>query len=804
MQRLLELLLGLDKGFLGREGDFAVRFAPQWPGQQSIGAGTWNFLLALAALLLVIYIYRREGRSRRSRITLAALRGLLLAFVLILLNRPILTLGQSRVEPSVLAIMVDDSISMKIPDGGAGPDGGPLSRLQAAVQLLDGDQRQLLRDLAREHDIRLYRFDADAQPIGEFHQSADQSQTGPDASAELSKSLSQLTPQGQRTQVIGSIATILNDLQGQRLAGVVVFTDGRETPREPIASAIESLKNRGVKIFPIPVGTDQTPRNIEVQSVSVQDSAFKGDYVNVKATIRASGYEADHPVQLILKDKTTGQPLLRADGSPVRETIQLPNDQPVEAELQFKPTQAGTLDLVVEAETQPGELDDQDNLRLAQIAVLDAKIAVLYVDGYPRWDYRYVKNEMIRDKTVDISCLLTSADPNFAQEGDRPIRRFPESIGEMLDYDVVLFGDVDPRQFSDAQLQLISEFVSKKGGGFGMVAGPRWSPQAWRNTAIEPLLPVSIARVEESDSVNITQGFRPVLTRQGAASSIFRFFADRQVNEQFLKESWQPLFWYCHGVTVKPGVGEVYAEHPTDTGPDGRKAPILVLGRFGAGRTMFSAIDDSWRWRYYTGESIFDTYWVQQLRYLARGKKLGQRRLTLTSSRPSYELGERVRIDLRILDPQLLQQLPDQIRVEIQDDKGQIVRQENLMRQEGQMDLYAGSWTADHTGRFTLLLPAIAGGIDAKELPIQVVVPRLELAIPQVDLTLLGRLASETMGQTVQLSQARAQLPAIITSVAKIIPVEASQPLWNAPLAMALFVLLITAEWILRKMYGML
>jgi hypothetical protein len=192
------------------------------------------------------------------------------------------------------------------------------------------------------------------------------------------------------------------------------------------------------------------------------------------------------------------------------------------------------------------------------------------------------------------------------------------------------------------------------------------------------------------------------------------------------------------------------------------------------------------------------------LRYLARGKKLGQRRLTLTSSRPSYELGERVRIDLRILDPQLLQQLPDQIRVEIQDDKGQIVRQENLMRQEGQMDLYAGSWTADHTGRFTLLLPAIAGGIDAKELPIQVVVPRLELAIPQVDLTLLGRLASETMGQTVQLSQARAQLPAIITSVAKIIPVEASQPLWNAPLAMALFVLLITAEWILRKMYGML
>lgn len=804
MRHLLELLLGLDKGFLAREGDFAVRFAPRWPGQQYIGAGTWNFLLVLSAILLVIYIYRREGRSRRSRITLAVLRGLLLAFVLILLNRPILTLGQSRVEPSVLAVLVDDSVSMKVRDGGVGPDGLPQSRLQAAVQLLDGQNQSLLRELAKEHDIRLYRFDGDAQPLGEFHQSKDLQPGKVDRSDALTMALSRLTPQGHRTQVIRSIQTVIDDLQGRRLAGVVVLTDGRQTPREPIATAMEKLKSHGVKIFPIPVGTEQAPRNIEVQTVSVQDSAFKGDIVNVKATVRGTGFEAGHPVKLLLKDKKTGLPLLRADGTPAQESVILPNDRPVEAELQFKPTQVGTLDVIVEAENEPGELDDEDNLRLAQVAVLDAKIAVLYVDGYPRWDYRYIKNEMIRDKTVDISCLLTSADPSFAQEGDRPIRRFPESIQELLDYDVVLFGDVDPRQFSDAQLQLVSEFVSKKGGGFGMVAGPRWSPRAFRNTAIEPLLPVSITRVEDSYPGDITQGFRPVLTREGAASSIFRFFADRQVNEQFLKESWQPIFWYCRGITVKPGVGEVYAEHPTDTGPDGRKAPILVLGRFGAGRTMFSAIDDSWRWRFYTGESIFDTYWVQQLRYLARSKKLGQRRLTLTSLRPLYELGEQVRVDLRILDPQLLQQLPDQIRVELLDDSGQIIRQETLMRQEGQNDLFTGSWTADRAGRFTLRLPAIAGGIDAKELPIRVSVPRLELLSPRIDRTMLSQLASETMGQTVELSQARAKLPAIITSVAKVIPVEAGQPLWNAPLAMALFVMLITAEWILRKMYGML
>src|SRR5204862_5983675 len=136
-------------------------------------------------------------------------------------------------------------------------------------------------------------------------------------------------------------------------------------------------------------------------------------------------------------------------GSGVEQRVTLPDDKPVEVELQFKADDIGPLDLVVEAAKQPAETDDEDNIRTAQITILDAKINVLYVDGYPRWEYRYLKNEMIRDKTVDISCLLTSADPTFHQEGDIPIKQFPESIQDLLAYDVVVFGDVDPRQFSD-------------------------------------------------------------------------------------------------------------------------------------------------------------------------------------------------------------------------------------------------------------------------------------------------------------------------------------------------------------------
>jgi hypothetical protein len=515
---------------------------------------------------------------------------------------------------------------------------------------------------------------------------------------------------------------------------------------------------------------------------------------------------------MVLKDKRTGALLKQPDGRSAEKTVNLPgDDKPLEEELLFKPDQVGPLDVVVVVEPQPGELDEQDNARTTQIAVLDAKISVLYVDGYPRWEYRYIKNEMIRDKTVNISCLLTSADPTFAQEGDPssegfpgPIKRFPESLEELMQYDVVLFGDVDPRQFTDSQLQLVADFVSKRGGGFGMVAGPRWSPVAFRNTAIEALLPVSIARAQaEQGTEAITEGFRPALTREGAASSIFRFFPDRVLNDKFLKEELQPIFWYAKGVTTKPGVGEPYAEHPVETGPDGRKAPLLVMGRFGAGRTLFSAIDDSWRWRFYTGEGVFDVYWIQQLRYLARSKKLGQRRLTFTSNRPAYEQFEQVRLNLRVLDPVLLQQLPEAIDVEMVDEQGQTIRRDRLLKQEGQPEAYSASFAADRVGRFTMRVAPVAGEAAAMDLPVEVMVPRLELAQPQVDRQLLTRLAAETLGQAVSFAEARAKLPQLIPSAAKVIPIQSSEPLWDAPLAMWIFLLLITSEWVLRKVFGM-
>jgi uncharacterized membrane protein/cbb3-type cytochrome oxidase subunit 3 len=835
MKRLLEWIFGLDRGFLNQEGDFSIQFHPRWPGQEALdhffskigfgnfGAAFWNIVLIALAVALVYYVYRREGRSKAARISLAAIRLLILGFVIALLNMPVFTIGQSRTEPSVLAILVDDSISMQVSDAG-GDAAQPLTRMQAVLNLLKSDDQAMVKDLSRTHLLRFFRFDSQAIPVvslasqkkpdnkKEKETAGTTNPSGPDYAPILS-TFETLKPEGQTTQVLASLRSAIEELQGQRLAGVVLITDGRDTPREIIPEGMAALKNFGVKVYPVVVGSEKPPKNLQLEAINVQDAAFEGDIVNIKATVRGVGFEAGHRARVQAINKKTRAPLRGADGRPVEADAVIQNDKPVEVELQWKPEKVETVDIDVVVVKEPGEIDNDDNERSTQVAVLDAKLNVLYVEGYPRWEFRYVKNEMIRDASVNISCLLTSADPTFAQEGDAPdekasvpgpIKRFPESIEEMLKYDIVVFGDVDPRQFTDAQLQLVKDFVSKRGGGFGMIAGPRFSPVAYRNTALEEVLPVLISRVPEGKPGSIREGFRPELTRDGADSSIFRFFADKTKNENFIKNDIQPIFWYCQGIQVKPGLGEVYAQHPTATAPDGHKAPLLVLGRYGAGRTLFSAIDDSWRWRFYTGEGIFDTYWIQQFRYLARSKKLGQRKITFQSFRPSYDLGAQVRLTLEVLDPQLLTQLPELIPVEITDADGKAVYRENMVKQEAQTNLYAASYTADKIGKFQAKLPPIAGGVDAMEVPFEVNVPRLELNEPQVDRQLLSRVASETMGKAYDLDQARAHLAADIPSAAKQIPVEISEPLWNKDRALVIFVLLITVEWVLRKSYGML
>jgi len=160
-----------------------------------------------------------------------------------------------------------------------------------------------------------------------------------------------------------------------------------------------------------------------------------------------------------------------------------------------------------------------------------------------------------------------------------------------------------------------------------------------------------------------------------------------------------------------------------------------------------------------------------------------------------------VQLILRVIDPQLQTQLPNSLRVQLMDADQQLVSEQTLTRQASG-DTYLGSFTADRLGKFSVKLASVAPGVDALSLPIEVAVPKLELSVPQVDRVSLARLASETGGRVIEFASAAKELPKI-PSAERRVPVISDQPLWSAPIALVLFVLLITAEWIARKLFGM-
>lgn len=274
-------------------------------------------------------------------------------------------------------------------------------------------------------------------------------------------------------------------------------------------------------------------------------------------------------------------------------------------------------------------------------------VKVLYVEGAPRWEYRYVKTAMLRQPTVRISCLLTTADPGVAQEGSPadpkvgfpgPVQRFPEKAGELAAFDVLLLGDVDPRLFNNHQLKMIADFV-RNGGGFGMVAGPKYAPSAYRPTPLAELLPVNVDKTEpDGKNDQFLDGYQPALTDAGRASPIFRAWREGREGREGQgdgagndgKAEQAALYWYCRRVSARPARdgAEVLATHPTAKAPDGSAAPLLVVGKFGRGRTLFSATDESWRWRFASRDEAFNGYWVGQLRYLAGRKGEGKDRAT--------------------------------------------------------------------------------------------------------------------------------------------------------------------------------
>ncbi len=813
MISIIEWLLDLDHIRLAKDAPLLLK----WHAE----AHAW--VLSCAAILfisLIVLVYRRERMSSSRRAVLAAVRILVVALVVAVLCEPAIVLQRNRVEPSHVALLLDTSLSMSQTDAyrdpdfaarlvaGAGANGaiqlGETSRLALVSEALRREAAAPLEQLLSRNAVQLVTF----SDIAEVHQLVHRG----GAVGSLVEALENMDAAGPGTDVAGAIESVIDKARGRRLAGIILASDGRSTQSSDWQYAIDLANGRRIPIYALRIGSPFARRNILVGSVRAQDAVFVNDVLAVEAELRAEGVAEAVDVIVRLEDEATGEVLAEevvafaAEGDGTTQTV----------ELMTKPRSRGLKRYRVVATPLEDETIVEDNTGRVDVVVLDNQLRILYVDAYPRYEYRYLKNALLRESTAELSVLLLGADERFVQEGTEPIRRFPETPEELNRYDVVLFGDVDPRSgwLTDAQMIMLLDFVGNRGGGFGLIAGDRASPNQFLGTPLEKLVAVRIdpefsGRYEQSS----LRGFQPALTPEGRRSRLFRFAADREDSAE-LFAGLPDLYWMARTLGPKPGTS-VLVEHPSMRAGEGRM-PLVVTGRYGAGKIFFQATDDTWRWRRHTGEWIHDSYWVQVARWLMPGARVAQdRQFVIRTDKRVYRYGDAVRVQVAVSDTRLLAPLGESIELTMQPASGGSapqsraplgdVRRLRAHRIGHEANVFEVAYVPPRPGDYVVAAPSLVTQGQGRTVAagVRVEPPNLESRRPQADHESLERLAQATGGRMIELDELVAGFDEL-KDRSVLIPDDLVEPLWDSKLVLVLFAILLSTEWVLRKMWGAL
>jgi hypothetical protein len=509
-----------------------------------------------------------------------------------------------------------------------------------------------------------------------------------------------------------------------------------------------------------------------------------------------SGFQGTK-VQVALRAKDKPDVLAKA------EVAVGPDDQPQSVRLIYRPTEVGRFEYVVEVEPQPGELQTENNRRSQFVDVRKEQVRVLLADGYPRYEYRYLRNMLERDETVELQTVLQEADLEHAEQDKVALRVFPERKEDIFSYDVIILGDVDPALLDPAVQQNLGEFVDQpgKGGALVLIAGARHMPAAFRDMPLAKLMPFDMNAVPPDDAnAEISDGFQVLPTDLGVALPPMQL-GDTAEESRAIWDRLPPLYWLLEVAEPRPGV-RVLAEASNRQTADGRKMPVVMLHYSGAGKILFHAVDETWRWRYREGDVYFARYWVQMIRYLSRSKlSENSQGAIFTTDRRDYATGEPVRFRVRFADERLAPVEDDGVTVVVEQ-AGRRTERIQLQRTTSR-GAFEGVLTRPAAGAYHawMAVPQREGAAPAVDFT--VAPPAGEFAQIRMDAAALRDAAQTTGGKYYTFATAREMLEDLPPG--RQVPIETlpSIPLWNRwPIVLA-FLILIIAEWVMRKRRGM-
>jgi len=428
---------------------------------------TASFVAAgIAALIMgaAIFTYRTVGVNGRprDRVVLTALRMVALALVVFCLFRPTLIVKAAIPQQNVVAVLMDDSRSMQIGDWDNNQPRAEFLRQQLAA-----NTSPLLKSLSERFLVRTFRFSSTAARVN---------------------SVKDLSFGGSQTKIGAALDGVREELAGLPVAGVVLVSDGADTSEASLTNTLLSLKAEKLPVFTVGVGSAKLPRDIQIDRVSTPRTVLKGASLLVDAVITETGYSGQ-TVTLDVEDDG------RIVGS---QKVQLPVDgSPAAVRIRATATEPGPRVFTFKVAPQQGEVVTQNNQRDSLVDVRDVREKILYFEGEPRSEMKFIRRAVADDKNLQIVTLQRTADNKFLRlDVDTPdelLGGFPKTRDELFAFKGLILGSIEAAAFSADQLQMIADFVDRRGGGLLMLGGARsFAEGGYGGTPVADALPLLI------------------------------------------------------------------------------------------------------------------------------------------------------------------------------------------------------------------------------------------------------------------------------------------------------------------------
>jgi len=513
----------------------------------------------------------------------------------------------------------------------------------------------------------------------------------------------------------------------------------------------------------------------------------------VDVTVTHSGY-AGRTVTVDVEDEG------RIVGS---EKVQLPaNGTPATVRVRAVATEPGPRMFRFRVAPLEGEAVPQNNARDVLINVRDAADRILYYEGEPRFEMKFLRRAVADDKNLLSVALQRTADNKFMRidgDADEVAGGFPKTREELFRYRGLILGSIEAGAFSGEQLQMIADFVDRRGGGLLMLGGARsFGEGGYGGTPVADALPLLIdPRTRASEPAPLAR-LKVAPTRAGQSHAATQIAE----TEALSAARWAQL----------PLVTSINAALPTKpaatallTGTDegGRSRVVLASHQYGRGKAIAFTAQDSWQWQMHASipleDQTHEQFWRQLLRWTVEGvPDAVDVRLT-----ERIEPGEPVQIEAMVVDKSFEGLNDASVVAHVARPNGQTL---NVPLQwTGDRDgQYRGSFVSAEPGAYEVAVDASRGAesVGSGLGYVRAAAGEAEFFDPTMHAAPLRRIAEETGG--------RFYTPDTVTRLAEDIRYAGrgvtaleERELWNMPIVLLGLMGLLSAEWGYRRFRGL-